>query len=124
MLRGTMVRAPTGAGLEPRNDGGLPMARAGKRARARIRRDKLAKLLRVVVFARACGGWNGPNDCKVLVTTAPAGKATSASDMLNDRRFVSRSSRPNQPWDYRKAASIRAKNRKGRIISLLPVVTQ
>jgi hypothetical protein len=98
------------------------MARAGKRERARIRREELAKRMRVVVFNRACGGWTGPNDCRVLVTTAPAGKAISASDMLNDRRCVGRSSRINQPWDYRKAASIRAKNLNGREISLLPIV--
>ena len=98
------------------------MARLGKRERATLRRKKLAKLGRELVFARACGGWNGPNDCRQLVTTAPVGKASSASDMLADRRFVSRSSRQNQPFPWRTAQSIRMRNLNGRKISLLPVV--
>jgi hypothetical protein len=90
------------------------MARAGKRERARIRQEKLVKTAREFTFARACGGWNG----------APPGRMHSASNMLNERRFVGRSSFQNQPWPWRTAQSVRIKNRKGRIISLLPVVTQ
>ena len=117
-----MVRVPMGAVSEPCTME-VPMARAGKRERATLRRQKLAKLGRELTFARACGGWTGPNDCRCLITTAPVGKVHSASNMLNDRRFVGRSSFQNQPWAWRTAQSIRMKNRKGRIISLLPVVT-
>jgi len=88
------------------------MARAGKRERAAIRQKKLVKLAREFTLARAYGGWNGP----------PVGRAYSASDMLNERRFVGRSSMQNQPFPWRTAQSIRMKNLKGREISLLPIV--